>query len=309
MPRRPPRVPPALVEVARRQDLIVTRAQLRAVGCNANGVRNQVCAERWRAVGRHVVVLHLGPLSPRQRAWVGLLHAGSSATLDGLTAAELGGLRGWHREQIQVAVPHGINVPPMPGLVVRTTRQALLLRSHQAASPRRLIMPVALLSAAARLGPRAAVGLVAAGVQQRLVSAEDLLSLLAELPTVRHARLLREALHDVAGGAQALTEIDLGRLARRAGIPAPRRQAVRLDPQGRRRYLDAEFDGFSVEVDGALHLLPLAYWADLRRQNDLVLAGERLLRFPSVAMRIDQLTVCDQLRRASLRWGGGNAST
>jgi very-short-patch-repair endonuclease len=84
------------------------------------------------------------------------------------------------------------------------------------------------------------------------------------------------------------------------------RQAVRPDPNGRRRYLDAEWDREDgqrvvVEVDGALHLAVRQWWGDQARQNELAIAGAIVLRFPSVAVREDPKAVVDQLRRALRR--------
>jgi very-short-patch-repair endonuclease len=53
-----------------------------------------------------------------------------------------------------------------------------------------------------------------------------------------------------------------------------------------------------VEVDGALHLIPRRWWDDQLRQNELVLAGDLVLRFPSVVVRCEPMVVVDQLRRA-----------
>ncbi len=58
-----------------------------------------------------------------------------------------------------------------------------------------------------------------------------------------------------------------------------------------------------VEVDGGLHLLTLNYWADAQRQNDLVIGGDRILRFPSIAFRVDMPAVEAQLRRAGVAFG------
>lgn len=104
-------------------------------------------------------------------------------------------------------------------------------------------------------------------------------------------------------GAQALSEIDFIRLCRRHALPLPTQQAVRVDRQGRRRYLDAEWvlrDGRRVvaEVDGAVHLSPQRWYDDQLRHNNLVLAGAVVLRFPSVVVRTEELLVVDQLRLA-----------
>jgi very-short-patch-repair endonuclease len=70
-----------------------------------------------------------------------------------------------------------------------------------------------------------------------------------------------------------------------------------------RRYLDAEWelpDGrvVAVEVDGALHLDPRRWADDQLRQNELVLGGIVVLRYPSVVVRLEPELVAAQLRRA-----------
>jgi hypothetical protein len=120
---------------------------------------------------------------------------------------------------------------------------------------------------------------------------------------VRHCQTLRAVMADIQGGADSLSEIDFVKLARKADLPPPIQQSIRFDSTGRKRYLDADFGTFVVEVDGGVHLRPLTYWDDARRQNELVLGGDRILRFPSIAIRLDEAVVIAQLRRAHLIWG------
>lgn len=115
--------------------------------------------------------------------------------------------------------------------------------------------------------------------------------------------VLLAAVHDIAQGAQALSEIDFARLGRRFGLPEPERQAVRSERSGRRRYLDAVWrraDGrlVVVEVDGAVHLAVNRWWADQLRQNELTLADAIVLRYPSVVVREEPALVAAQLLRA-----------
>ena len=74
-----------------------------------------------------------------------------------------------------------------------------------------------------------------------------------------------------------------------------------VEPDGRRRYLDVEWRkgtrALAAEVDGALHLVPQRWFDDQLRQNEIVLAGTPLLRFPSVVVRAEEALVVDQLRR------------
>ena len=121
---------------------------------------------------------------------------------------------------------------------------------------------------------------------------------------MRHRAALLSAAYDIAQGAHALSEIDLGKLCRAAGLPLPFRQAVRVIG-GRRRYLDAEWtrrDGrrVAVEVDGALHLVAKRWWDDQLRQNELVLRDDLVLRFPTVVLRHEKAIVVSQLSRALL---------
>jgi hypothetical protein len=170
-------------------------------------------------------------------------------------------------------------------------------------------MPRSLVDAAIWMNnPRVASALLAGAVRERLVSPAQLGAALEAAGPRRHVGLLKQVVHDIEGGAQALSEIDFARLCRRGGLPSPIRQAVRLDARGRRRYLDAEWelpDGTIVaaEVDGAVHLVVRQWWADQERQNELTIAGTRVLRFPSVIVRLEPERVLDQLRRALMMPG------
>ena len=151
--------------------------------------------------------------------------------------------------------------------------------------------------------PRVACALMVASVQQGVVSAAVLRQHLAVAGAVRHAEILRSIVADIEGGSDSLSEIDFVKLARKAGLPPPIRQSIRYDSAGRRRYLDVDFGTFAVEVDGGVHLRAENYWADARRQNDLVMGGDRILRFPSYAIRVDEEEVITQLRRAHRVFG------
>lgn len=77
---------------------------------------------------------------------------------------------------------------------------------------------------------------------------------------------------------------------------------MRAEPSGRRRYLDGEWITRSgrrlvAEVDGALHLAARRWWDDQLRQNEVVLGGDMVLRFPTVVLRHEEGLVIDQLRR------------
>jgi hypothetical protein len=170
-------------------------------------------------------------------------------------------------------------------------------------APVHLLPQAVLIAAASFVQPRPACGILAAVVQQRLVSPARLTQELDDSPRIRHRRILLSTVADIAQGADALSEIDFVQLCRRAGMPLPQQQPVRRDRSGRRRYLDATWrreDGRLVvaEVDGAVHLSPRRWWEDQLRQNELALAEALVLRFPSVVVRTEPATVIAQLRKA-----------
>lgn len=285
------------------QDNVVCRAQLLAAGLSAGQIDAHCDARRWRKLTEDVLVLHNGPLTEAQQWWAATLAVGPLA---GRTALQVHGLKGWAAKQVEVVVMRGER-PSLPKGVrvkVHETRRPFHLDTHPITSPPCLRVERAAVDAAAwTTSPRAACGLLVAVVQQRLSVPDKLRVALTRAGRVRHTRLLRAVLNDIEGGAQAMTEVDLAGVCRRYGLLPPERQVVRVDSRGKRRYVDARVsapNGRSVlvEIDGALHLLVRTYWDDMARGNELVISGERVLRFPSIALLLDERAVGNQLRRA-----------
>ncbi|MBV9822231.1 MAG: hypothetical protein JO144_08305, partial [Actinobacteria bacterium] len=240
-------------------------------GVTRSAITANLAARRWQRCGR-AIVLHAGPPTTHQRWRAALITCGPGTVLTAFTAAEFAGLVGWQRTQIHVLGPPGARSPRPTELRLRLHRTAdwpvLLWRGTRCQPPAGAL----LVAAATFASPRPACGLLAAAVQQSIVTGLQLLAALEFSRRVRHRAMLVAATHDILGGAQALSEIDFGRLCRSHGLPAPERQAVRRDNTGRRRYLDAVWrqpDGglLVAEVDGAVHLSPRRWWDDQFRQN------------------------------------------
>jgi hypothetical protein len=288
------------------QDAVARLDQLLAVGVTLADIANQIAWGRWQHAGPTVVVAHNGPLTPSQQECASVLGAGRRAALCGRSAATRQGLEGWDDGLVHVLVERGTTPPllPLPVAIHESRRYLPAIDPHPMRVPPMTRFERSVVDAAAWTHhPRSACGLVIAGVQQRLTNAGRLLGELRTAGAVRHRRLLRGVLADVEGGAQALSEVDFGRLCRRYGLPSPLRLSVRTDRQGRRRYVDAEFrtrrgKKLLVEIDGAVHLIVGSYWSDMARANEIVIAGRSLLRFPTVALYVDEALVIDQLRRA-----------
>jgi hypothetical protein len=295
--------PEHLAHFSGHQDRVVSRAQLARAGYDADAVANRVQTRRWQALGR-AIVLHDGPVSPRQRLWVAVLTAPGPAIITGRTAAARFGLRGFAANTIDVLVPATAKPVDLEGTTWRrcqTFNEVVVAPSSgpAMATPAQSIVDAARWTAR----PRPACGLIAAAVQQRVISARVLRDQLESNETIRHHRILNLVAADIEGGADSLGEIDFTKLARKARLRPPIRQSVRLDSFGRRRFLDADFETFAVEVDGGVHLQAETYWNDAHRQNELVLGGDRILRFPTIAFRLDEDAVVAQLARAKEIFG------
>jgi very-short-patch-repair endonuclease len=272
------------------QDDVISRRQaLRFM--SARAIERRVASGRWRAAHRGVYVTHSGPVSREQMRWVAVLAAGAGrpALLAGLSALEVLGLRGYPSEAIHVLLPAGRQDHDAPPWVIMH-RTARLARSdvHDLGQPPCTMPARSLIDAAqwARDDDRARA-IVAAGFQQRLVNADDMAAVLARMPRARRRALIRRAVDDASIGAHSLPEAEFRRLCRRAGLPEPTRQVRRRDASGRNRYLDVYFAewGVHVEIDGAQHMDVREWWADMRRQNELWIPGNRVLRFPAWAIR------------------------
>lgn len=279
---------------------VTTRSGLVRGGLSHAAVTAHLDAHRWRRWGL-AVVLHNGPLHPDEVPFVALLNCGPRAALTAFTVAAQRGLQGWDREEVHILVPAGARVRPVPGLRVRL-HWSSDWSGEDVAAGRHALGP-ALVRAASTFGtPRPAIGLLAAGVQQRLVTVRTLRQAIRDAPRARHRRALMTSLDDIEQGAHALSEIDFARLCRKHRLREPLRQAIRPDPRGRRRYLDAEWRTETgrllvVEVDGALHLAVRRWWGDQLRQNEVALSDRTVLRFPSVVVRHEEPLVVDQLGR------------
>lgn len=262
---------------------LITRAQLRAAGVSARACAWRVGAERWQWASPDVIATTTGELSADQRRWLGVLHAGPDALLGGLTAAALGGLLNWQRDEVTVLVPYAARVPqPLPGFCFERTRRPLtMLRSRASGVPHCRLEPAVLLFAARQRNGRTRDGVVAAAIQQRLTTPDAFAEWLERLAPLRGAAAIRAALGDIAGGAHSVAELDLKRMCRRFGLSRPLRQVRRRDARGRLRFTDCEWrlpDGRTLilEVDGGFHM-EVEHWEDdLARQRALS-GGDRVI--------------------------------
>lgn len=284
----------ALAPLAERQQRVVSRAQLTRLGWTAHQVDHEVDFGRWQLAAPHVVALQNAPLVGHQLLWLGVLHAGPGAALTHLTASRYAGLSWRGPDTVEVISPKGHLVSRLPGFFFHQTRRPYRhwVRIDGSGIPVLRVEHAVLLAAERDDHQRRGVGLLAASVQQRLTTAERLLDASRQIRKLRHGGLFRLALGDIAGGAQSFAEIDVGRICREAGLVEPQRQRIRKDRDGRRRYLDCEWDlgdgrVVVLEIDGSFHMETEHWWRDMRRERRVVITGRTVLRCSSVEVRLE----------------------
>jgi hypothetical protein len=288
---------PLLAALAQRQSGVLTRDQLAGLGIDNKAIAAHRAAGRWSTFGPVIVVTHQGPLSLAAQRWAATLNSGPSAGLCAWTALAQWGLRGWDRDLVHVVVPRGATPYPLRWVQVHESRRHAaedLIRPGRQ-PPAHSVARAAVDAGAWDRSSRTACGLLAATVQQHLTGPDELYLALDAAGRVRHRKVMAATVRDVQGGADALSEIDLGALCARAGLPAPTRQSVRLDARGRRRYRDVEWrrwDGRLVvgEIDGMGHLEVTRWYDDLLRDAELAVVEDGALRFrlPALALRTDE---------------------
>lgn len=237
---------------------MLSRRQLLGLKVTESELRHHVSMERWAHRSSGVISTTTGPLSQDQRLWLGVLHAGPTAMVGGLNAAEHLGLRGWHRDEVTILVGNPMSFEPLPGYRFFRTRRSFKTLVSPGELPVCRIEPAVLLFASTEPHLRTALGAVTTTVQQQRTTPDRLREWVALLAPLRRARQFRDLLGDVADGAQSLAEVDFRKACRSFGLRLPTSQRSRLDSRGRKRYTDCEWrleDGREVilEIDGAFH--------------------------------------------------------
>lgn len=277
--------------LAKSQAGLLARRQLPALGVDRFHMRNQIKANRWIEVTPRVICTTTGDLHPQQMRWLGVLHAGPTALVGGLTAAEQHGLANWSRDEVTIYVHSKELLEPVPCInFVRTRRNLDVLRDPDHAIPMARLEPSVLVFAAHERSRRTAQGVLAAVVQQRLTTPTSLLAWVDTLRPLHRAPLFRQVLSDIADGSESVAELDVVRLCRHIGLRKPDRQVRRRDASGRLRFTDCEWllgDGRTLvlEVDGSFHMDAEHWEADLARQRALTSPDRLVVRCSSRELR------------------------
>jgi len=247
-----------------------------------------------------VIVMHNGPLSSLQHRWLAVLAGPPATVLGALTAAIDGGLDGFEEPRLTVVITNSGRMRVVPENVrVKRSIELTARDVHPLGLPPRTRMARSLVDAASDTTiQRRTRAVLIAGCQQGLTTPLALDDALSRRGPCRHRPLIRETIADAAGGVESLPESAFDGLCIRAGLPEPTRQRVLRHPQGR-YYLDRYWRALDlcVEVHGVPHMSIRQWDDDLNRQNEITIAGPRLLVFSSFAVRHLESKVVDQLVR------------
>lgn len=270
---------------------------------------HRVRAGRWLRLSRGVFATVTGELTVDQQLWSAILTVGPHAVLAGPTAAAQCGMRipldrSARRTHILLPADVRDRNPPAEIIVHRTTSlpsgdiNRLGLPPHTTIA--RSIVDAASWAATDEL----AYTIVAAAFQQRRVNAAEIGDTLRRMSRVHRRSLIQQAAIDAAGGVHSLPEGLLVRGLRAGRLPMPALQVLRR-VGAHTYYLDGYYEDWSIhlEVDGGQHADPSTYWQDMRRQNEIWIGGDRVLRFPSFAVRYHLPQVTAQIRAALITAG------
>lgn len=278
---------------------VISGSALCAAGLSRHTLRTRVRNGSWQAVLPDVIVAHSGQLSAWERRKAAVLYAGEGAMLSHFSAGALFALGA--EERVDVTIPHG-----------RRRKDRAFVTVHQSA---RRCRPVSVDGLRCTPAARAVVdmacrlrkiddvnALVSRAVQRRLVTVAELAAQAEKLPKHGSAHV-RRVLSDLTAGTRSPGESAFLRLISSSGLRMPLFNAPVTTSAGT-FYADAlwEAERLIVEIDGAAwHLDALAWRRDLWRQNLLLNAGYRVLRFPVQRLRDDPAGVLAEIRTALRR--------
>ena len=291
--------------IARGQAGAISRRQLYAAGLTRAEVRANLRARRWQAVGRHVVVVHTGPLLQNTQLWAAQLSGGPRAKLDGASALVAAGLVGFDVDVHRVSVPRGARTFHDALVDVRQTRRWRSdAVSPGAAPPRTRAEGAAVRGALWARSPRQGALLLTMAVQQGIVPADRIATELLRVKKAPRLRMICDVVGDLLGGVRSLAELDFAGQCRRRGLPEPTRQVVRRGLNGR-YYLDVYWEEWRlvVEIDGIQHSWAPEVVHDALRHNDVTLQSSTVLHLPVLGLRVAADAFFDQIEQALVAAG------
>jgi very-short-patch-repair endonuclease len=286
----------SIAAIAGRQDNVISRAQLTALGIGRGTIARQLERGRWQRLHRNVYLIGPAPPKLRARAWAAVLTCGEGSVLSHRTAAALYGLTPVGGD-VHVTVP-GRNPGTRTGVeihrVTTLSDDQIVVRDRLTlTSPARTVCDVAgtePLSDAERILAEARV--------QRLVTTGALARVIERTPTLKGSSVMRALLRatDESGYTRSEAERRMRRLVDAAGLDQPLVNAPLLG-----YVVDFLWSAqrLVVEVDGyRFHGHREKFESDRRRDQRLVAAGYRVIRVTWIQLRDEPMAVIASIAQA-----------
>jgi very-short-patch-repair endonuclease len=235
-------------------------------------------------------------LDPIQMLTAAIQRLPPGAAFSGFTAAWLHGLDPAPRDPIEATVPCASAVSGRSGIKLHRSAlgtEVVIIRGVPATSIQRTLADLS-----PRLSLLEAVVIADAALHNSRLRLEELRAWVAAHGRLRGIRSLRRILEHVEPASESPMESRLRMVLVLGGLPRPRAQISVHDSSGRfvgRPDLYYEDHRLGIEYDGGTHRATLA--ADNRRQNALLRAGVRLLRFTAGDVLGSPGSVVSQVRQ------------
>jgi very-short-patch-repair endonuclease len=267
----PRRTDEAVIALARRQHGVVSAQQLRSIGLGPNAIASRVARGWLRRLHRGVYAV--GALESALTAPAGaILALDGRAVLSHRTAATIWGIvPARPGDPIQVTL---LNARSNGRHGVEVHRQALPNRDIRTRHGLQLTSPARTIRDLAATAPEELDEAINEAQIRRLMTTKELRNLLA-LPQCG-VRAFRQALDEAPGMTRSQAERRLLELIEQAGLPPPRTNVKvaghEVDLHWPDHNLVVEFDSWTY------HSTRAAFERDRRRDADLQLAGQRVMR-------------------------------
>ena len=277
-----------LLDLARRQHGVVTRAQLLERGIRDDQIRYRVRRGRFLVVGRGVYVVRGFESTFRQRVMIGALSLGDGAFASHRCAALLRNLDGVSLAPLEFTVGRRrVSAPKQPTLHRVSSvdeRDWAVVDAIPTATTTRIVVDLS-------LDQSVSFGVVErvfeCGQRRRDTSHAAIRAMVERrgrsgVRNIGRARAFAALLVDDGVVNHSELETLFFQLMRDSGLPLPTRQRVVLRHDGRLAFADYGYDG----VDGLIELLGFrwhsssaALSSDAERNNELQLANKTVLQF------------------------------
>jgi len=260
---------------------------------------DQLRGATWRRVDRGVFAWHAIADQRLVRLRAAAHRLPEGAVFSGHTAGWLHGLDVDPFDPTEVTVPAGSRVTRRAGLSLRRSAsiESAIAQGLPVTSRVRTVVDLA-----RRLPMVEAVTILDMALHRRLVRISALQGWAGANPGKRGVAALRRALELAEPAAESPMETRLRLLLILAGLPKPRVQAALRDRSGAflaRPDLYYPIHRLAIEYDGATHKDSIT--GDNRRQNRILDAGHKILRFTAGDVLGNPSAVVSLVRRAIAR--------